>query len=774
MSATPPPPHAISEPGGWSLWRDFAVRGTGFDVALLERMSSAPLGEAAARWLAPVDAADHQASEQESKQAWQMTWQVAWQVADQAGLQQLQRLAAEPRFREAVAWQNPAAVATALDPLLRSARRGRRNAQDRQHERLVARYLQRYAAKNDTVGFFGPVGWGRVDGVGSGLQVWPEPGLAHTPQVRVEPWAVQALAAALTQDPALRPLLRPRRHPSWRPGPDGSVVVLERVLRLPPLEQRLFAASDGQHTLASLARPDDDTQAVAQAWARLEQGQLVNLQPPVPLDGPALHRLRQFVAAVPVDQSPEPEAAAQARQRWLDTLDRLLAGVDAAARALGDTDAVLAAQAALADTFKAVTHQPDTRLPGQAYAGRTLVCMDSRRGLSLQVSEPEALGLLTALRPVLQAAHWYSCQVHAQLVDYTTAVFQRHQQRGALPLDRLWWLLQQDSATIAAIVDDVAEQLAERWATVLPPAGDEPTAEEVARRADGAFADVAPGWPGARFQAPDVMRAAIAVDDPDAMYVLGELHAADRSLLRQVFVDQHPDPARLRAAAARDQPEPELRPVMRTEGLLARTRVLADAPWCFDIECDSLASPQPPGRVLRSGALWVMQRGDGLRIVDREQGLDLPLSAFLGPQAGALSSGEFRLYAPAAHRPRRTAGRLVVARESWRLPLAPLAAELGAASPNSFEAYAAVRQLAHRHGWPQRLFYRLAGEPKPLYLDLDSPAFVSLFLRLLAAAARRGDPVLDVSEMLPGPAQCWLPDAHGGRHACEWRLLCVR
>ena len=760
-AAHPPPDHRFGDGHPWSIWRDFALRGTGFSVSLLDSVASTDLGTVATHWLADGSGTAMQALEH------------TWQAADQAALKQLQALAADPRFREAVAWQNPAAVATGLDPLLRSALSGRRNAQDRQHERLVARYLQRYAGKNDTVGFFGPVGWGRIEGPSGGLQARHEGALAHAPCVRLEPWAVQALAAAITGDEALRPLLRPRRHPSWRPGPDGSVVVLERVLRLPPLEQRLFADSDGRQTLASLARPDDDPAALAQAWDRLEQGQLVSLQPPVPLDGPALQNLRQAVAELPADVDPQ-GAASQARSRWLATLDRLQAGVDEATAAFGDAHAVRAAQAGLAEAFRAATQVADTRLPGQAYAGRTLVCMDSRRGGSLHVPEPEAQGLLQALRPVLQAAHWYSCQVHQQLTEFTTGLFQRHQQRGLLPLDRLWLLLQQDGATLGAIVDDVAEQLAERWDTVLPAQGDEPPADEVARRATAAFADAAPGWPGARFQAPDVMRAATAVDDPDAFYVLGELHAADRSLLRQVFVDQHPDPARLRAAAAHDQPEPELRPVMRTEGLLARTRVLADAPWAFDIECDSVASPQPPGRVLRSGALWVQQRDDGLHIVDRERGLDFPLSAFLGPQAGALSSGEFRLYAPAAHRPRRTAGRLVVAREAWQLPLAPLAAELGAASPNAVDAYAAVRRAAHRHGWPRRLFYRLAGEPKPLYLDLDSPVFVSLFLRLLTAAARRGDPVLDVSEMLPGPDRCWLPDAHGARHASEWRLLCVR
>ena len=91
--------------------------------------------------------------------------------------------------------------------------------------------------------------------------------------------------------------------------------------------------------------------------------------------------------------------------------------------------------------------------------------------------------------------------------------------------------------------------------------------------------------------------------------------------------------------------------------------------------------------------------------------------------------------------------------------------------PGALPRYAAWRATWIR---PRLVFYRVAGEPKPLYLDLDSPVYVSLFLRTLAAAARRGDPALDVSEMLPTPEQCWLRDAKGSRHACEWRMLFVR
>src|SRR5205807_10544442 len=82
---------------------------------------------------------------------------------------ELWRLAAGERFRQAVLWQNRQAAQTAMVLYLAGGSRapdGRRNARQRQHELLVASYLQRYCTKNDAIGFFGPVGWGElaVDG----------------------------------------------------------------------------------------------------------------------------------------------------------------------------------------------------------------------------------------------------------------------------------------------------------------------------------------------------------------------------------------------------------------------------------------------------------------------------------------------------------------------------------------------------------------------------------------------------------------------------------
>ncbi len=118
----------------------------------------------------------------------------------------------DARFREAVLWQNRQAVHQGIDVLLRTPA-GTRNAQSRKHEKLVIRYLQRYCAKNETIGFFGPIGWaiGAIDG--PPLTQRPGPSLVAGRKVHFEYWAINALAEALSRSHDLRKWLCPRLSP---------------------------------------------------------------------------------------------------------------------------------------------------------------------------------------------------------------------------------------------------------------------------------------------------------------------------------------------------------------------------------------------------------------------------------------------------------------------------------------------------------------------------------------------------------------------------------
>ena len=143
--------------GDWWMWRDFAVRSAGFPVSGLDVFG-------------PGDESER-----------------------------LSRTARDPRFQEAVTWQNPAALANAV--LKVAARSPTKPSRARGREEIVASYWQRYCGKNDTIGFFGPLAWGRIADDGPPLHAHSG-GLVRSRHVHFETWAVQAVAGAI--DPELR------------------------------------------------------------------------------------------------------------------------------------------------------------------------------------------------------------------------------------------------------------------------------------------------------------------------------------------------------------------------------------------------------------------------------------------------------------------------------------------------------------------------------------------------------------------------------------------
>src|SRR5262245_36769607 len=102
---------------GWKLWPCFRLRSAGFPVSLLGHLSGQDLS------------AQHES---------------------------LAALLHEPRFREVLIWQNRAA----LQHITSHIAKGKPRNQD---WTFLANYLQRLCMKNDTIGFFGPMGWAELD-----------------------------------------------------------------------------------------------------------------------------------------------------------------------------------------------------------------------------------------------------------------------------------------------------------------------------------------------------------------------------------------------------------------------------------------------------------------------------------------------------------------------------------------------------------------------------------------------------------------------------------
>jgi hypothetical protein len=187
--------------GDWALWRDFAIRAAGFPVAGLEVFGSADEGE------------------------------------------RLREVASDPLFREAVAWQNRQALVTQIEAIAHALPQS--PSKRRRREAVVANYWQRYCAKNDMIGFFGPLAWGRIRDDGPAI-VTRSRGLIAQREVHFETWCMDALARHM--EPAIRVPLR--LHP-------------EREVRAQI--ERLADAAARERALEALDRLEAARQAVAAA-----------------------------------------------------------------------------------------------------------------------------------------------------------------------------------------------------------------------------------------------------------------------------------------------------------------------------------------------------------------------------------------------------------------------------------------------------------------------------------------------------------------------------
>jgi hypothetical protein len=115
--------------------------------------------------------------------------------------------------------------------------------------------------------------------------------------------------------------------------------------------------------------------------------------------------------------------------------------------------------------------------------------------------------------------------------------------------------------------------------------------------------------------------------------------------------------------------------------------------------------------------------------------------------------------------PRFRWGRVVAFRRRWIFPPGawPDTRGLG---PLHHRRMIEMSRWRRHHGLPRRVFAHTATDPKPFYVDLESPWLVELLARRLADSS---ETTLAVVEMLPEPDEMWVRD-RAGRYAAEFLI----
>ncbi|HEY6248577.1 MAG TPA: lantibiotic dehydratase [Candidatus Angelobacter sp.] len=692
----------------------------------------------------------------------------------------IRRIAANSEFRQAILLQNRAALPRVMAAF--AARKDAANHEDRRREELVARYLQRYCLKNDTIGFFGPVGWAKLVDGKDPLSVRPGPALLSRSSLYFENWCIEALAEKISAIKSLRPWFAPRLLPFFRLE-TGVLYCSGPASHLSAVHAAILERCNGESTAREIAQ----TIIAMPGYGLRTEGQVYGI-----LQAYAARGIISWALELPFCLHPEQKLQEllekiereELRRPLLEELLQLENVREKICRAAGDPKQLENTLSELDDTFTRLTNRSATRSAGAMYASRTLVYQDCRRDVQVEIGPELVASLGAPLSLLLNSARWFTYQAAAAYRNRFREIYEELAQQNNSPkVDLLqFW------ARIEALIFDPAQKLfnevvpefQNRWEAILRVDWDKHRMEYASAilkpMVKNLFAVPSAGWQFARYQSPDVMIAAPnveAIRRGDYMFVLGEVHMAENTLRFSFFVSQHDKPEELFEAFQTDLPQPRVVPVppRHWPRITNRTSPALTSPQDYYLEVSSApVANAPRSRVVPAAGFAVEHSGESLSVRSWDGRLKFDVIEFVSELLSHAAIEMVKIVRPRPHMPRITIDNLVVARESWSFPVS----ELDFVHPETeHERFLAVRRWMHRNNLPRLVFVRVRVEVKPFYLDFDSPVYVEIFIkmmrRMLSIDSANGRVTL--TEMLPTPEQVWLPDADGRVYTSEFRIV---
>ena len=316
----------------------------------------------------------------------------------------------------------------------------RLNVRTRQRLRLAWSYLQRFCAKNETCGFFGPLAWGHVD-LDSPLSVElrphdPSQGWLRRRMVRIEHWVIEQLCDQLSKSHAAT--LPYQLNPSCDLESDRLRIPLGKQVTLPGQAVRFLhsvAAGSAEQLTSheSIPRVLTKSGVVSRTVGVAPESEqpLRRIEEALGLRLPVITELEELRGHF------EKQTSYQYRRAVLDEMRALLhqAGVDT------------------------------TRPTGTIYAGRLPIYEDCERNLQFRIGGALADILWTQIPPLMRLYRLVAECVASMLHEYYSTVLTELRDRlgNDDPVDFLVFL----NAARSGTIDDVRHDIAGKMRTCL-------------------------------------------------------------------------------------------------------------------------------------------------------------------------------------------------------------------------------------------------------------------------------------------------------------------
>lgn len=683
----------------WDLFEQFQMRTAGFPSAWLEslEMNSGELSEA----------------------------------------KQLRTLFQNSRLQEALLWQNPDVAGNILSKCL-AQEPSSLNSKTRRRCRKLYAYLQRYCAKNETIGYFGPVAWGRLR---ADLECPLDLSAAWLEQrtVYLEPWVVALFFRHVLSSPDVAKYFPLRMAP--RLSLDGLHLYGDSRSRRRDGARTL---SEAEASLLGVLRNRDfsEPELVELGFSREVIGACLKRRwlsrvPPLPSVAQPLDWAQNYLATLP----PEIKTSLWA------PLEKMREAITALGAARGQPLELAVATSEFRSLVAQYAEGKSTRFQGQAYGSREGYYEDCRRrSLDLplrfleRVAEPLSL--------LLESARWMSFQTGVHFARTVQARCGRQfANRGDGFNASYLWDLARDIFNSESCLAFKArnEELGRRWQSIFASRA-RLSSREVASAVGVEFQVPSYGFPGAGFHSIDLFLG------PRGEAVLGEIHPALFPFSDLLTTHQHPRPESLKIWYEKRGHGPEILPAQH----LPFTRLAQDG-WSTERATHLILEPawgswRPPQKRLRLGDCKVYQGDHGPQIRCPE-GRIFTVLEFFDRDLRALQALHFSPFAWVEGRPRRQIDDLVVARSTWKLGME----ELGQFhSLDSESRHTALNNFFDGLDMPERMFVSFPKEVKPVLLQRRSFLSMDLFWSLFRASQS-----CRCQEMLPDLEQAWVENPDG-------------